>query len=53
MTFAGNATFHPDGSTVRTMELTRFVAGRTDLRATVQGEKNGSKVVRIEGSAQT
>jgi len=48
---SGNATFHPDGLTVRTMELSRLVAGRTDIRAVIQGERDGSKTVRIEGNA--
>jgi len=48
---SGSATFHPDGVTIRTMDLNRLVAGRTDLRAVIQGERDGSKVVRIEGGA--
>jgi hypothetical protein len=48
---SGSATFHPDGLTIRTMELNRLVAGRTDIRAVIQGERDGSKVVRIEGGA--
>ncbi|MCW5774122.1 MAG: AsmA-like C-terminal domain-containing protein, partial [Rhodospirillaceae bacterium] len=48
---AGSATFHNDGVTIRTMELTRLVAGRTDLRASIKGERDGSKTVRIEGNA--
>jgi hypothetical protein len=48
---AGSATFHPDGLTLRTMELTRFVAGRTDLTAKIEGGRDGSKTVRLEGRA--
>ena len=47
----GSATFHADGLTVRTMELSRLVAGRTDIRAVIQGEKDGTKTVRIEGGS--
>jgi hypothetical protein len=49
VTAAGSASFHPDGVTLRTMELNRLVAGRTDIRATIQGEKDGTKHVRIDG----
>jgi hypothetical protein len=49
VTSSGSASFHPDGVTLRTMELARLVAGRTDLRATIQGDKDGAKVVRIDG----
>lgn len=48
---SGSTTFHPDGVTMRTMELTRLIAGRTDLRATMQGERDGSKTVKIDGAA--
>jgi len=51
ITASGNATFHPDGLTIRTMDLSRLVAGRTDLRASIRGERNGSKTVRIEGNS--
>lgn len=47
----GSATFHTDGLTIRTMDLARLVSGRTDIRATVQGERDGTKTVRIEGSS--
>lgn len=47
----GSATFHADGVTVRTMELTRLVAGRTDIRAAITGERDGSKTVRLEGNS--
>jgi hypothetical protein len=33
------------------MELSRLVAGRTDIRAIIQGERDGSKTVRIEGGS--
>jgi hypothetical protein len=45
----GSTTFHVDGLTIRTMELNRLVAGRTDVRAVIQGERDGSKTLRIEG----
>jgi len=48
---AGSVVFHPDGVTIRTMELTKLVAGRTDIRAVMQGERDGTKTVRIEGRA--
>jgi hypothetical protein len=51
MQSSGSSTFHADGLTIRTMELNRLVAGRTDIRAVIQGEKDGSKVVRIEGGS--
>src|SRR5262249_53493415 len=37
------------GITLRSMDLQRFVAGRTDIRATIQGERDGTKLVRIDG----
>ncbi len=46
---SGSASFHADGLTLRTMEVNRLVAGRTDIRATIQGERDGTKSVRIEG----
>jgi hypothetical protein len=49
VTSSGSATFHTDGVTLRTMELNRLVAGRTDIRATIQGERDGTKHVRIDG----
>jgi hypothetical protein len=51
ITAAGSAAFHPDGVTIRTMEISRLVAGRTNLAATIQGERDGSKRIRIEGAA--
>jgi hypothetical protein len=48
---SGSATFFPDGATIRTMVLKRLVAGRTDLSATITGERNGRKTVRIAGNA--
>jgi hypothetical protein len=48
---AGSATFHADGVTVRNMELTHLVSGRTNIRASIQGERDGSKTVRIEGAS--
>lgn len=48
---SGSATFHADGLTLRTMELSRLAAGRTDIRATILGEKDGTKTVRIEGGS--
>jgi len=48
---SGSYSFHADGVTLRSMELTRLVAGRTDIRAVIQGEKDGSKVARIEGAS--
>lgn len=47
----GSTVFHADGITLRTMELNRLVAGRTDIRAVIQGEKDGSKTVRIDGAS--
>jgi hypothetical protein len=48
---SGSATFHADGSTLRSMELSRVIAGRTNLRASIRGEKDGRKAIRIEGAA--
>jgi hypothetical protein len=48
---SGNATFYPDGVTIRTMELTRFVAGKTNLRAIIEGDRDGTKTARIDGEA--
>jgi hypothetical protein len=48
---SGSASFHGDGLTLRSMELSRLVAGRTDVRATIQGDKDGTKTVRIEGGS--
>lgn len=48
---SGSATFHGDGLTLRTMELSRLTAGRTDIRATILGERDGTKTVRIEGGS--
>ncbi len=48
---SGSATFHADGLTIRTMDLTRLVAGRTDIRAAIKGEKDGTKTLRIEGGS--
>ncbi len=48
---AGSSTFHSDGVTIRTMEISRLVAGRTNLRASIRGERDGTKTVRIEGAS--
>lgn len=48
---SGSATFHGDGLTIRTMDIHRLVAGRTDIRAKIQGERDGTKTVRIEGGS--
>jgi hypothetical protein len=51
ITASGTATFHPDGVTIRTMDIARLVAGRTNLAATIQGERDGAKRIRLEGAA--
>jgi hypothetical protein len=48
---SGSMSFYPDGNTVRTMELTRLVAPQTNLRASIKGEKDGRKTVRIDGAS--
>ncbi len=48
---SGNVTFFPDGVTVRSMEFTRLVAGKTNLRAKIEGDRDGTKTARIEGEA--
>lgn len=48
---SGSAAFHPDGVTLRAMEITRLVAGRTNVAASIQGERDGAKRIRLEGQA--
>ncbi|MGE4013608.1 MAG: AsmA-like C-terminal domain-containing protein, partial [Alphaproteobacteria bacterium] len=47
----GSLTFHPDGQTMKDIEITRLVAGRTDISAKLVGDRTGAKRGTISGTS--